>query len=240
MSVEKARAALVTAYLEAVSVPLPGAPVVGYRHVSGFGTFDLYPTETPLVFTPDGTDDGAAFYPWMRMLRNGSNGMWETFYNGSFGGPVAYQQADGAANLATPDLADWGLYASVDPILQPQEIPTQYDNVDFKPPVNAAWNAVHFAPNNPIPVTCGPDGEDEFTGFLQVTCCCPAGRGENLALEQVKLVLEKFQTGSKFQYQGQEVMVTSAGRVPGFTAQEWYKIPVTVYFLARHQRNTPT
>jgi hypothetical protein len=119
-------------------------------------------------------------------------------------------------------------------------IPTQYDNVDFKPPVNAVWNVVHFAPNIPVPVTCGPDGEDEFTGFLQVTCCCPAGRGESLALQQAELILNKFTSGAKFSYQGQEVMVTSAGRAPGFSAQEWYKIPVTVYFLARHQRNTPT
>jgi hypothetical protein len=118
--------------------------------------------------------------------------------------------------------------------------PTQYTNVDFTPPNNLPWNAVHFAPNLPVPATCGPDGEDEFTGFLQVTCCCPSGRGEKPALDQVNLLLAKFKTGSKFAYQNQEVMVTSAGRAPGFSAEEWYKIPFTVFFLARHNRNTPT
>lgn len=116
---------------------------------------------------------------------------------------------------------------------------TEWENVTFTAPKGAPWNSVQFAPNVPVPVTCGPDGEDEATGYFQVTCCCPKGKGEKLALEQVTLLLTTFKTGSKFTYGGQEVLVTSAGRAPGFASQEWYKIPFTVFFLARHNRNTP-
>jgi hypothetical protein len=119
-------------------------------------------------------------------------------------------------------------------------LPTQYDNVNFSPPSKAKWSSVHFAPNVPAPVTCGPDGEDELTGIFQVTCCCPAGKGEAEANTILSLLINKFKTGAKFSHSGQEVMVTSAGRAPGFSAQEWYKVPFTVFFLARYQRNTPT
>lgn len=115
----------------------------------------------------------------------------------------------------------------------------ELDNAVFKTPAKGAWYSVHFSPNNPVPVTAGPDGEDEVTGFLQVDVCVPLGSGEADALKRIQSILDVFKTGSKFTRSGQTVMVTSAGRNPGFNSDASYKIPVTIAWETRYSRSTP-
>lgn len=246
MSVENARAALIAAYLEAMDTPLPGAVFVGYKLTyEGFEAL-LLPVEGQSNFftttgdvAPDPLEHGWASLHWISL--GGEDYAWElqVFPPGAFG-PSNLTGLGATAD--TPEDASWGNEdVALTKEFQKQDVVTAYDNVDFTPPASGkAWNRVHFAPNVPVPVTLGAAGEDEFTGFLQVTCCCSAGKGESKALEQVQLLLSKFKTGSKFSYSGQEVTILKAGRSPGFSSNEWYKIPVTIFFIARHPRNTPT
>jgi hypothetical protein len=113
------------------------------------------------------------------------------------------------------------------------------DNFHFTPPTGTRWYEVHWAPNIPVAVECGDNGEDEATGFLQVDVVVPLNKGLTQAEALVGAILTKFKTGSKFTYEGQSVMVTSCGAAPGFPVDNGYKVPVTINFQHRHSRSAP-
>lgn len=239
MSVEFAKKALLTAYKAAVAVPVPSSPVIGYKFIgqNWFTDLLLPVPNTPLRWTTGGvaTATPGAGFDDLKF----SNNQWTYSHTLEGEGDVTIAfLGTGLSN--NPSLVSWPEGAVVEEVKAAQNIQTQWENQVLHPRAGKPWNQVHFVPNNPVPVTCGADGEDEFTGFLQVTCCVPAGTGDNLLQEQIDLILNAFKTGSKFTYGGQEVMVTSTGRAGGVPAEEWYKTPVTIFFLARHNRNTPT
>jgi hypothetical protein len=114
-----------------------------------------------------------------------------------------------------------------------------HPNEKKTPPANAVWVKVDFSYNNPVAITSGSDGEDEIVGFMQVGVSGETGRGEAEIMAKVKLILQNFTTGEKLLYDGQEILVTSSGRGAGYKMDSLWRIPVTVNFLGRYQRDQP-
>lgn len=117
--------------------------------------------------------------------------------------------------------------------------PLEVDNTTLKPTAGKPWLQSRFSPNPPTPITCGDEGEDEMTGYLQVNVNAPGGVGENTHNALLIPLINTFKVGTTLSYEGQEVTVTSAGRAQGFPVDSWYRIPFTVAFRARYARATP-
>lgn len=121
-----------------------------------------------------------------------------------------------------------------------QEGRFEQENVQFTPPAQGSWYSVAFMPNPGVAIECGSAGEDEITGVFQVTASIPRGQGEAAGNTMLAPVEALFKLGTHFTYEGQDVLVTSAGRGPGFVSEQAYSIPFSVFFEARYPRNNPT
>ena len=117
-------------------------------------------------------------------------------------------------------------------------LPTAFPNRKFVPPTDGAlWAGVSFAFAQPTVATLGTGGEDETRGFMQVDFNIPIGAGRNLTNEASTALQNFFTAGRKLVYGGTQVDILSCGKNGGFDSGKFYKVPNTITFYARHNRN---
>lgn len=119
----------------------------------------------------------------------------------------------------------------------------ELENANFKRPSSGEgagkWYSASFMPNPSEAIECGSAGDDECVGVFQVLANTPLNQGDQPANTMLLPLVNKFRLGTHFQYEGQDVMVLSAGPGPGYTTEHAYVIPFSVFFQARWPRNNP-
>lgn len=91
-------------------------------------------------------------------------------------------------------------------------LPTVYENKpDYEPQTNTAWCEFRFIPNEPEPRTLGDQGEDEFTGVVNVVLNYPLNSGIGETMEKADEIKAVFKPGQSFTHSGQSVIVTRCG-----------------------------
>lgn len=116
------------------------------------------------------------------------------------------------------------------------DIPVSYELRKFDPPARGPWVAIKNFPADKYPVTLGAQGEDNVTGFFQVTIYVPENDGIKRITEYVDSVIDHFKIGRRFHYQGQEVRVRRVEPSPFHKVQERHVSTVSIYWDSRTQR----
>ena len=113
-----------------------------------------------------------------------------------------------------------------------------YPNISFTPKINTEYAQLFIIPNQPYAVTLGNNGEDEYTGIMQINLNYPVNTGTlkiNLKREEI---LARYKAGMKYKYEDQSVLITSAGQsAVGQVVDNYYRIPLTIEWIARTFRN---
>ncbi len=122
-----------------------------------------------------------------------------------------------------------------------------YPNTGFEPVQGETYLKFDFVPADDSPVTLGSTGEDELTGFYQVSIMAPAGSGDGDSIALLDTFRQGFKKGVNLQYEDRSVRITSATFNQGMNAGSrndvsvdesiWYPTYITIYWAARLARN---
>ncbi len=113
---------------------------------------------------------------------------------------------------------------------------TAYENEAFTPPTDTAWAELFVVPNQPSVATLGDAGSDAHDGIMQINLNYPAGSGRHKVAEMVDRLRAHFKAGARFDYHGQQVVVSSCGAGPGRQVDGCYQRVVTINWYARTPR----
>jgi len=116
-------------------------------------------------------------------------------------------------------------------------LPESHENVEPSIGTAPIWIRVSYIPNEPTPVTLGLQGEDDMEGILQIDLNIDSGKGTGDLFPIVDQLRNHFTAGRIFAYDGQEVTIRSCGRGVGRMVDSYYRIPVSVIWYSRIQRN---
>lgn len=111
---------------------------------------------------------------------------------------------------------------------------TVYQNRNnFEPQTDQAWCEFRFLPNEPEPRTLGDQGEDEFTGVVNVILNYPLNSGIGDTMEKADQIKAAFKPGQRFIHDGQSVAVTRSGLARGGeTGDGFYQSVFTISWRA--------
>lgn len=113
---------------------------------------------------------------------------------------------------------------------------TCYPNTKFDVPANKPWVKFNHMPNQPEAFTLGEDGTDYADGLIQLDLNYPPDTGTGDALGKADAMRVLFRVGSRFLYDGTEVIIRSCGSGPGRQVDGFYRVTVTISYYAIIQR----
>lgn len=113
---------------------------------------------------------------------------------------------------------------------------TAYDNVAFEPSANTPWSRVTVIPSQPEVTSLGGSGYDEHNGYLQIDLFYPLNEGSGAVHAKSDAICALFKAGARFSYNGENVVIRSSGRNNGRNDGGWFKVTVTVFYLAHTAR----
>lgn len=112
-----------------------------------------------------------------------------------------------------------------------------WPNVVFTPTEAQPWFSYHFLSSQEMPVTLGPDGNDEVNGIIQIDVNYPLNAGEADSRETINALRTCFHPQTISTY-GQPVTILSRNKSGGSSENNFYRIPFTVRWKAQLARNT--
>ena len=115
-----------------------------------------------------------------------------------------------------------------------------WENRNFDPDSKDFFATVNYVPNNPEGRTIGEGGYDEMSGFVQIDFDGKQGRGTGEHGKWEKKAPLFFITGKNFTYQGNSVIVISAGMSQGRVVGNNYRKSLTVAFRSQLKRHITT
>lgn len=119
----------------------------------------------------------------------------------------------------------------------PLDLPFAVENSPFdKPAGGAPWAATFILANQPRVATLGSQGQDDHNGILQIDLNYPLMTGESAVMAKADELAVFFKAGKRLALSGIELMVTSCGCSRGREAEGWYRVSVTVTWVARVSR----
>lgn len=113
---------------------------------------------------------------------------------------------------------------------------TAYDNVAFEPQANTPWSRVTVLPAQPEVTSLGGNGYDEHNGVLQIDLFYPLNQGTGAVHAKADDICALFKAGARFSYGGDTVVIRSSGRKNGRKDGGWFKVTVSVLYLAHTAR----
>lgn len=114
-------------------------------------------------------------------------------------------------------------------------LPTAYENVGFDKP-STAWASVFHLPDPPEMYSLSEDGFDEATGILQVDINVPADSGTAVANGHFDTLRAHYKAGARFTSGGQQVVILRCGKSQGRVIDGFYRISISIYWIAYIQR----
>jgi Bacteriophage related domain of unknown function len=108
----------------------------------------------------------------------------------------------------------------------------------FSQPV---WAKVSIITNPGVPVTQGQQGKDEVDGILQIDLNQPKNTGDSEVRTALGALENYFTPGRVLSKDGEDVTVSSCGRVPGRVIDDrHFRVSLSVSWYARVQRQLLT
>ncbi len=103
-----------------------------------------------------------------------------------------------------------------------------HENVDFTPPDDEAWLDVTRLPNERTSLT--KYELDEETGIYQISYYQPSGASVGDMLQNIDLILQKYQHNTHLVSGDQVVVVVNSGQNEGRNENGWYRIDISVSY----------
>lgn len=114
---------------------------------------------------------------------------------------------------------------------------TSLPNREFSPPADAStYYELSFVSAGRDPNTLGQNGEDRYTGFMQVNVNAKQNTGSSDTTAKAQALTAFYTAGKQFEYNGQVVTVRKSEMNPPMPSGVRWVQPVTVYWYADIQR----
>jgi len=110
--------------------------------------------------------------------------------------------------------------------------PIAWENKTYKPVKGTLYIRPTLLPGNTVGATLSTAGTDEHVGIYQIDVISEATKGKNAAIVMADLVADRFKPVTEITYSGVTVRAVTVSRGAGVVESGWYKIPVTVRYLA--------
>lgn len=92
------------------------------------------------------------------------------------------------------------------------------------------WFEELYIPNDSVHTTIGTDGEVRKFGLYQINIRVPLNQGRLGALAYAQEIGLKFKPATKLYRSGYEIFIEKCEPAQGFQDDNWYLVPVTVYW----------
>ncbi len=92
------------------------------------------------------------------------------------------------------------------------------------------WFEETYMPNDSVQTTLGSAGEVRKFGMYQINIRVPLNQGRIGALSYAQEIGLKFKPGTKLTRNGYEILIEKCEPAQGFQDDNWYLVPVTVYW----------
>ena len=138
------------------------------------------------------------------------------------GDVVTYMQGTG---IFEGDLDNVSIFALSD-------APVAWENDIYKPIKGTLYLRPTLLPGDTVGATLSSGGTDEHVGVYQIDVFAEATKGKKAAIVMADLIADRFKPVTEMAYGGVTVRAVSVSRGAGVTESGWYKIPVTVRYLA--------
>jgi hypothetical protein len=119
----------------------------------------------------------------------------------------------------------------------PLDLPFAGDNLPFEKPANQApWAAVFIIPATVQAASVGVDGQDLYSGLLQIDLNYQKHTGTSASLLKADEVAGFFKAGAKFSAGVADVLISSCSRSRGRDVDGWYRVSMSVVWETRINR----
>ena len=105
-----------------------------------------------------------------------------------------------------------------------------HENIDYEPTAGAEFVSIRLLPNDVTPLSY--TDSDETDGIFRVILNWPQGEGAIQAKNKADEIISAFKIGTKLEYLGQKVTVTTAYRELGESIDGWYRIIISIGYYA--------
>lgn len=109
-------------------------------------------------------------------------------------------------------------------------LPIAHENINYEPVAGTEFVSLRLLPNDVTPLSY--KHSDETDGIFRIILNWPQGEGAIQAKNKADQILAAFKIGTKLEYSGQKVTVTTAYRELGETIDGWYRIILTIGYYA--------
>lgn len=130
-----------------------------------------------------------------------------------------------------------GVKAIIDSKLASLSSKVSWENRAFEPPTGT-WLAVKYLPAGTDIMTLGAKGENEITGLVQIDVNVQPNTGTKAQTDILDTLEGQLQAGVVLSNgDDQTATVVKTVRSPGRLADRDWRVSLSVYFYARHQRS---
>jgi hypothetical protein len=109
-------------------------------------------------------------------------------------------------------------------------LPIAHENIDYTPVPGTAFVELRNLPN-PIESQSLAD-LNETTGIFRAILNYPVNEGGFTAKTKAEAIMAAYGIGTRVTYSGQSTTITGVQRQPGVNIDGWYRIVVTVTYIA--------
>jgi hypothetical protein len=113
------------------------------------------------------------------------------------------------------------------------------DGSEFVPPTDALWAAINNVIGQSVVATLGDSGDDNTTGYLQITLNAPINAGMGGINEKRELIRKAFRLGKVFVFNDQEVRIVYMKLSPVFRNGIYATGVIQLFWSAFIRRSVP-
>lgn len=105
-------------------------------------------------------------------------------------------------------------------------LPIAFENLDFEPDFKKAYAEIKVLQNDKTGYDT--DSTDETDGVFRIVLRYPINKSSIPAKKKADQILNFYKIGSKINYDGVDVIITSSSRSEGVPETGWYKLVLTI------------
>lgn len=114
------------------------------------------------------------------------------------------------------------------------DLPIAHENFKYKPTGKTAYAELLLLPNDIVGATLADT--NETSGVFRVILRYPVNKSSGPAKVKAESIMAAFPVNSRKTYDGQVVTILSVGRQEGVSEDGWYKIVVSIAYMALIER----
>ncbi len=115
-------------------------------------------------------------------------------------------------------------------------IPFEYPEAELAEYPEGLWGKVSNLRGAGVPVTLGPEGDDEYVGVIQIDVNYPAGKGTGVLLDKATEVARAFKPGTVLTHGAMCLRLLGVTPSPNRKVGGYTKVSVSINYSVRASR----